>query len=225
MWGSLGRCASVKTSWTTACSREVLILLSVSAAITLQHRCLVANMAWDPVASDGLVRTFLGLACGEDCTNVHLARLIAGIQKSSLDVHDISRAKDSADVLRYADSRANPYCSGTNKRISCIRSVLRTVSSRRRISGRTMELVSGHESLLTLSNRGALSMLMSASNLRERPTWFQESRWSVVRVEQRDFGRILCLLCSNWSLRWLDVCIGTDVSEKCFAFAVREGYR
>ena len=33
------------------------------------------------------------------CTGVHLARLIAGVQKASLDVHDISVANGSADVL------------------------------------------------------------------------------------------------------------------------------
>ena len=36
---------------------------------------------------------------------------------------------------------------------------------------------------------------------------------------------IQCLLRSDWSLRWLDVCICTDASEKGFAFAVREGCR
>ena len=56
-------------------------------------------------------------------------------------------------------SPANAYCSGTGKRISRFRSVAWTVSSRRRISGRAMELVDGHESLLALSNRGALSIL------------------------------------------------------------------
>ena len=49
--------------------------------------------------------------------------------------------------------------------------------------------------------------------------------WSTVRLERRAFGGILCLLRSNWSLRWLDVCICTDASEKGFAFAVREGCR
>ena len=34
---------------------------------------------------------------------------------------------------------------------------------------------------------------------------------------------IQCLLRSDWSLRWLDVCICTDASEKGFVFAVREG--
>ena len=34
------------------------------------------------------------------------------------------------------------------------------------------------------------------------------------------FGGILCLFRSDWSLRWLDVCICTDASEKWFAFAV-----
>ena len=38
---------------------------------------------------------------------------------------------------------------------------------------------------------------------------------STVRLEQRTFG----------SLRWLDVCICTDASDKGFAFAVRERCR
>ena len=47
--------------------------------------------------------------------------------------------------------------------------------------------------------------------------------WSTVRLEQRAVGGILCLLRSDWSLRWLDVCICTDAPEKGFTFAVREG--
>ena len=45
---------------------------------------------------------------------------------------------------------------------------------------------------------------------------------STVRFKQRAFGGILCLLRSNWSLRWLDVCISTDPSEKCVVSVVRE---
>ena len=44
-------------------------------------------------------------------------------------------------------------------------------------------------------------------------------------MEQNAFGGILCLLRSDWSLRWLDVCICTDASEMGFAFASREGCR
>ena len=46
-----------------------------------------------------------------------------------------------------------------------------------------------------------------------------------MRLDQGAFGRILCLLRSNWSLRWLDVCICTNASEKGFALTVREGCR
>ena len=42
-------------------------------------------------------------------------------------------------------------------------------------------------------------------------------------MEPRAFGEILCLLCGDWSLRWLDVCICADASENRFAFAVGEG--
>ena len=64
-----------------------------------------------------------------------------------------------ADVVGYEVSPANSYCSGTGKRSARSRSVARTVSSRRRIRGRAMELVSGHEPSMALSNRGALSIL------------------------------------------------------------------
>ena len=39
------------------------------------------------------------LARGANCTNVHLARLLAGGKNASLDVHDKSLASGSADVL------------------------------------------------------------------------------------------------------------------------------
>ena len=42
---------------------------------------------------------------------------------------------------------------------------------------------------------------------------------------ERALGGILRFLRSDWSLRWLDICSCTDASEKCFAFAVREGCR
>ena len=96
------------------------------------------------------------LARGANCTNVHLARLIAGVQKAGLDVHDISRASGSAAVLGYEVSPAHASCSGMSKRISRIRTVARRVSSRRRIGWRAMELVSGHESFLAVGNRGVL---------------------------------------------------------------------
>ena len=80
----------------------------------------------------------------------------------------------------------------------------------------------GHESFLALSKRGALSIFDGQLQiLREGPT----EPWSTVRLEQRAFKGLLCLLRSDWGLRWLDVCICTDASEKGFSFAVREGRR
>ena len=97
------------------------------------------------------------MARGANCTNVHLARLIAGVQRAGLDVHDVAQASGNADVLSYEVSPANAYCSGPRKRISRIHSVARTVSSRPRIDEQAVELVSGHESFLALSNRGGFN--------------------------------------------------------------------
>ena len=45
-----------------------------------------------------------------------------------------------------------------------LRSVARTVYSRRRINGRAMELVNGHKSFLALSNPVALSLFDASFN-------------------------------------------------------------
>ena len=50
---------------------------------------------------------FWVLARSQDCNNVHLARLIVGEQKAGLDVHDMSFASGSADVLGYEVSPAS----------------------------------------------------------------------------------------------------------------------
>ena len=90
-------------SRTTVLPLEVLILFFL-LVVTNPHRgCSVANMAWDRLVSVGRMLTILGvLARGENCTNVHLARLIA----AGLVVHDVSLASGCADVLNYEVSLA-----------------------------------------------------------------------------------------------------------------------
>ena len=207
-------------------SREVLILL-FSFVVTTSTPPLLgsklglgsAGFRWSYADNFGV------LARGANCTNVHLARFIAGVQKVGFEVHDRSLASGSADNLGYEASLANASCSGTGKRISRIRSVARTVSSRRRTSGRETELVSGHESFWRSAIVELSRILTQVSSSRGRRIWFPESRGQLCVWRKEHLVEILCLLRSDWSLRWLDVCICTDASEKSFAFAVREGYR
>ena len=49
-----------------------------------------------------------------------------------------------------------------------------------------------------------------------RLTWSPENHGRLC-AWNRAFGCILCVFCSDWSVRRLDVCICTDSSEKCFA--------
>ena len=107
---------------------------------------------------------------------------MAGVQKASLDVQDVSLACGSADVLGDEVSLANPYRSGTGERISRIRSVARTVSSRRLVSGRAMELVIGHESLLALTNRGALSILDACFKFARASSLVSGEPWSTANL-------------------------------------------
>ena len=75
-----------------------------------------ALRAWSPLRWS-YADNFGVLARGENCINDHLARLIAGVQKAGLDVHDISLASGvpmfsdmkCAQPTRIAVERANGY--------------------------------------------------------------------------------------------------------------------
>ena len=150
----------------------------------------------------------------------HLACLIAGVKRPGLDVHDMSLARGRVDVLGYDLSPASACCSGTLPSELC--EFARTVSVRRCISGRAMELISGHESFF--GAQPSRSALNPSCQFQVRTFVLLGVRTSVVDCTHGT-GSILYLLRSDWSLRWFDVCICTDASEKCFSFAVRVGCR
>ena len=129
------------------------------------------------------------------------------------------------DVLDYELSLVSAQWSGAEKRMICTRAVARTNAVRRRISDWTMELINGHEYFLTLSNRGALSILVVSFKFARVSYLMSKYSWLTARMKQKVFDDILCLFRSDWSLRWLDVCIDTDASEKDSAFAFLEGCR
>ena len=95
-------------------------------------------------------------------------------------------------------------CHGTGQRMTRILSVAWRVSSRRRISGRAMELVKRSRVFLGAqrSKFARVSYLVSGEP------------WSTVRMEQRAFGAIPCPVHSDWSMRWHDVCICTGAQQK-----------
>ena len=159
------------------------------------------------------------LARGADCTDVHLSRLIGGVKRAGLGVHDISLAMGSADVLGNEVSRVNVSCTGTAKRIARIRSVV----SSRRIGGGAMELVNGHESFLALSSRGALSIL-DASFECVRASWFQLSHDQLCgsSKEHLEESDVLFAVVGVFA-GWMSVCV--RMYWKGFSFAVREGCR
>ena len=57
-----------------------------------------------------------------------------------------------------------------------------------------MELVNGYESLLALNNLGALLILDASFKFALGSYLVSGEPWSTVRMEQRAFGLILCLL-------------------------------
>ena len=86
----------------------------------------------------GSVLTTLGFWLVALSALTFILHVLLQVQKAALDVHNISLASGSEDVLGYEVSPSNAYRSGTGKRISRIRSVARMISSRRRNGGRAM---------------------------------------------------------------------------------------
>ena len=94
---------SVKRSRITARTREVLTLLfsvvvtdhSTPLMLGCENGLGYAGFHWSCADNFGV------LARGADCTSVHLARRIAGVQKAGVHVHDMSFASGSADGLAY----------------------------------------------------------------------------------------------------------------------------
>ena len=151
--------------------------LSPFVVTTPLHRCSVANMAWDPLASVGRMLTFFGVWLAALTALTFILRVsFAGVQKARLDVHDISLPVEGADVLGCDLFPDKAYCSGTGKRISRIRSVARTLSSRRRVSGRATEVVNGHGS--------SLSILDASFKFARASYLVSGEAWSTVRMEQ-----------------------------------------
>ena len=74
--------------------------------------------------------------------------------------------------------------------------------------------------MFCFQDRGALSILDASFKVRVGVVPGEPS--STVRMEQEHLEES-CLLLSDWSLHWLDVCISSDASEN--GFAVREGCR
>ena len=179
------------------------------------HRCLAAYMARDRLISAGRMLTIFGvLARGANTTNVLLAPLIAGVQKTGLDVHDIPLASGSAGVLvlkclqptRIAVERANGYHVFVQSHGRSLRAIASAV-------GR-FELVKGHDSFLALCNRGAFSILDARFKFARRLIWFEESHGQVCVWNKEHLGEFWCLLRSVWSLRWLYVCIGRELRDR-----------
>ena len=75
-------CQDVVDHCTLAGSADSPLFIAVTIP---HHRCSVANKAWDPLASVGLMQTIWAvLARGANCTNVHLARCREGLDLTSL---------------------------------------------------------------------------------------------------------------------------------------------
>ena len=149
-------------------------------------------MAWDPLASVGRTLNILGFWLGENCTNVHVARLSAGVHKAGLHVHDKEIYIYIYHLQAVGQMLLTMKCLQPT-RLAVTRASGDHVQShgRRRISGRAMELVNGHESFSALSNRGALSMLDASFKFARASSLVSGEPWATVRVEQRAFGGIL----------------------------------
>ena len=143
--------------------------------------------------------------CGANNTNVHIARLIAGVQRAVLDVHDLSIASGSANVF------VRSVCSQRLLQWNWQADI--TDSQSLGLSPLVVALVVGQWSSSVITStywRSAISVLspflMQASSSRERLFLIAREPQSNVRLELRAFEGILCPLYRDSNFRWRDVC-------------------
>ena len=88
--------------------REVLILLSFFVVTTPHHRCSVANMARDLLASDGLMPTIWGSRHAAQTALTFIWHVSLQVYRKLVsDVYDLFFVSGSADVVGYEVSPAN----------------------------------------------------------------------------------------------------------------------
>ena len=106
----------------------------------------------------------------------HSTRLIAGAHQVGIDVHGASHASGSTDVCGFVVFPDNcTFQWNGQTAVTYWFNDARTVSSRRRITGRAMQLVSGHESFCHTATVGLSQFLMQVSSSRVSLIWFQDS--------------------------------------------------
>ena len=182
----------------------MLIFLSLFVVTTPLHRWSVAKMAWNRLASVGRMLTILGFWLVVKISQTSISHVSSKVYRKPASM--ITTYPLPAGMPTFP---TNAYCSRTGKRTSRIRSVARTVSSRRRNVGRA-------ESFLALSNRGLLSILDASFKFARASDFISGEPCLTVRMEQTAvFGVIVGLTSASVRLR----------QEKGFAVTVREGCR
>ena len=199
-------CQDVTDHWALAGSTEYPILFVVT---TLLPRCSVAYMAWDPSASAGRLLTIVGFGLALQTALTFISHVVLWVYRrpvlmcttyllpaevqmfSTITSQRVFQCNGQPDITFFGQSRGRSLCA------VALLAVGRWSSS----------MVTSP--FLALSNRGG--SLKPCCKLHVRAAHLVSGEpWSTVRLDHGAFGRILCLLRSDWSLRRLDVCICTD---------------
>ena len=137
-------------------------------------------MGWDPLASVGRVLTLLEFWFAALTALTYILHVPLQVYRKRASMFTTYRLPAEVQMFsdmnyirftRIAVERANDTTYSTSRT---------SASSRRRISGRALELINGHESFLALSNRGALSIL--------------DASFSFARVESCVFSAVIGVL-------------------------------
>ena len=134
--------------------------------------------------------TLLGASWTDRC----LDGLCGSFRRAGLPVHEVTSAALSAETLSVRIIPSHGACGHTDKRILRLRSALRVLMHRRRVSGRVVQLIAGHLSFGAVASRGALSLLeLGVSNLAAKHWMSRGIPWDSLKCELRAYAGLLSL--------------------------------
>ena len=102
----------------------------------------------------------------------------------------------------------------TPERFHRVRQGIRGLLLRRRVSGRTVEIILGHATFCALANRRLLSIFNAAYKFVRSSYSSPTPLWSSVRDEFRAFAALMPFLQSDWHRPWNQLVTCTDASEE-----------
>ena len=154
------------------------------------------------------------ISTSEDIVRQGLVELEETFTKQGLLLHPGEIQSSRVKALRVNLDGSKLCTRLTPERFHRVRQGIRGLLRRRRVSGRTVEIVLGHATFCALANRRLLSIFHSVYKFIRKSYSSPIPLWPSACDELRAFAGLMVFLQSDWCRPWNELVTSTDASEQ-----------